>query len=190
MARGKKETLPILFDLHYKHSMNHFEEFFGESVSYSEIEQSSYIDLKEMAFEKISRSIKFRKFGRYKNVLTVKMDLTRSEYESFLKVFREEDIDEEASKRAGKTKYIRFNFIHDFTISNIRDLTKEEKIKFKKTIDPSEMDDSDNIEKDIEADDEIDIDDEDIESDEDIVYIENYEDDDEDDEYGDDDDDY
>ena len=147
MARGKKSTIPILLDLHYKYSMNHFEEFFGESVTYSEIEQSSYIDLKEMSFEKISRSIKFRKFGRHKNVLTVKMDLTHSEYESFLKIFREEEIDEEASEKAGKTKYIRFNFVHDFTISNIRDLTDEEKVKFKKTNEPDEdseeMDDSD-----------------------------------------------
>jgi hypothetical protein len=150
MARGSKTTIPILLDLHYKYSMNHFEEFFGDSVNYSEIEQSSYIDLKEMAFEKISRSIKFRKFGRHRNILTVKMDLSQSEYESFLKIFREEEIDEEASKRAGKTKYIRFNFIHDFTISNIRDLTDEEKVKFKKTTEPDDdSDDSDDSDEEI-----------------------------------------
>lgn len=153
MAKGSKTTIPILLDLHYKYSMNHFEEFFGDAVSYSEIEQSSYIDLKEMAFEKISRSIKFRKFGRYRNILTVKMDLTQSEYESFLRVFREEDVDEEASKRLGKTKYINFNFVHDFIISNIRDLNEEEKIKFKKTNEPEDdSDDSDDSDEEIEND--------------------------------------
>jgi hypothetical protein len=154
MAKSKKrETFPILLDLHYRYSMNHFEEFYGDSVSYSEIEQTSYIDLKEMAFEKISRAIKFRKFGRHKNILTVKMDISASEYETFLKIFNEEDIDEEASKRDGKTRYIRFNFIHDFTISNIRDLTREEKIKFKKVLEPSE--ESEEEDEDIIEDDDV-----------------------------------
>ncbi len=48
--------------------MNHFEEFYGETVLYSEIEQISYIDLKDMVFEKINKNIKFRKFGRNNNV--------------------------------------------------------------------------------------------------------------------------
>ena len=141
MAKSKKETLPILLDLHYKYSINKFEEFYGDSVSYASIEQESYIDLKEMSFEQINRGIKFRKFGRQGNVLTVKMDIIPSEYELFLKIFREEDIDEEATENSGGViKYKRFNFLHDFEVSNIRDLTREEKIKFKKAVEPLDED--------------------------------------------------
>lgn len=148
MARSRKGTLPILLDLHYKYPINTFEEFYGDTVSYSEIEQFSYIDLKEMVFEKISKSIKFRKFGRQGRVLTVKMDITQKEYELFLRIFREEEIDEEATNDLdrnpdGKVKYIRFNFLHDFEISNIRDLTNEEKIKFKKALPEDESDEED-----------------------------------------------
>lgn len=139
MAKNRKGTLPILIDLHYKYSINEFEEFYGDTVSYSEIEQTSYIDLKEMVFEKINRGIKFRKFGRNKRVLTVKMDIKPDEYDKFLSIFREEEIDEEATNDLetnpdGIVKYNRFNFLHDFTISNIRDLTNEERIKFKKAV--------------------------------------------------------
>jgi len=143
MTKNRKGTLLILLDLHYKWSTNRFEEFYGDSVSYSEIEQQSYIDLKEMVFEKINRTIKFRKFGRDKKILTVKMDITPREYEFFLTIFREDEIDEEAtndldSNPDGIVKYKRFNFLHDFTISNIRDLTNEERIRFKKAIVESE----------------------------------------------------
>lgn len=143
MTKNRKGVLPILLDLHYAHSMNRFEEFYGDTVSYSEIEQSSYIDLKDMVFEKINRNIKFRKFGRDNKVLTVKMDVTPKEYETFLSIVREDSIDEEETNDLDKNpdgiiKYRRFNFIHDFTVSNIRDLTNEERIKFKKAIVESE----------------------------------------------------
>lgn len=161
MAKNRKGTLPILIDLHYKYSMNEFEEFYGETVSYSEIEQTSYIDLKEMVFEKISRSIKFRKFGRDRRVLTIKMDIKQCEYDKFLSIFREEEIDEEATNDLeinpdGIVKYNRFNFLHDFTISNIRDLTNEERVKFKKAV--IEDEDEESVELDEE---DVDVDDED-----------------------------
>ena len=57
MAKNRKGTLPILLDLHYRYPINKFEEFYGDTISYSEIEQFSYIDLKEMVFEKINRGI-------------------------------------------------------------------------------------------------------------------------------------
>lgn len=138
MAKSKKEVaFSVLIDLHYKHSMNRFEEFYGESVSYSEIEQVSYIDLKDMVFEKIGKNVKFRKFGRQGNVLTIKMDVTPSDFESFTSILSEQEIDKEATKKSGngETKFKKFNFIHDFTVTNIRDLTEEEKIKFKKFLD-------------------------------------------------------
>ena len=143
----------MLLDLHYKYPTNRFEEFYGDTVSYSEIEQYSYIDLKEMVFEKIDRGIKFRKFGRDKKILTVKMDITPKEYEEFLTIFREDEVDEEATNDLDRNpdrnvKYKRFNFLHDFTISNIRDLTNEERIKFKKApVDgEDEIDNNDNNE--------------------------------------------
>jgi len=153
MEKNRKGTLPILIDLHYKYSSNEFEEFYGDTVSYSEIEQTSYIDLKEMVFEKISRSIKFRKFGRDKRILTVKMDIKPNEYDKFLSIFREGEIDEEATNDLeanpdGIIKFNRFNFLHDFTISNIRDLTNEERVRFKKAIvedEDEEMIESDDI---------------------------------------------
>ena len=123
--------------------MNKFEEFYGDSVNYSSIEQESYIDLKEMSFEQIGRGIKFRKFGRQGNVLTIKMDITASDYELFLKIFREECNNE--SLYDGEVKRKRFNFLHDFEISNIRDLTREEKIRFKKSVEP--IDDSEESEE-------------------------------------------
>lgn len=153
MAKNRRGTLPVLLDLHYKYPMNRFEEFYGETVSYSEIEQVSYIDLKEMVFEKIDRGIKFRKFGRDKKVLTVKMDVTPSELEQFLTIQREDSIDEEATNDLelnpeGIVKYNRFNFLHDFVVTNIRELTKAESIKFKKAIVEDEDEDEDEIEDD------------------------------------------
>lgn len=164
MAKNRKQTLPILLDLHYKHSSNEFEEFYGDSVSYSEVEQVSYIDLKEMVFEKINKSIKFRKYGRNKRVLTVKMDIKEAEYDKFLRIFREEEIDEDAtndpdSNPDGIIKYDRFNFLHDFTISNIRELTNEERVKFKKAIVEEEEDENEEDDLDMDSD----IDDEDNE---------------------------
>lgn len=154
MIKNRKGVLPILLDLHYMYSINRFEEFYGDSVSYSEIEQSSYIDLKEMVFEQINRGIKFRKFGRDKKILTVKMDVTPKEYETFLSIVREDTIDEEATNDLdmnpeGEIKYNRFNFLHDFTVSNIRDLTNAERIKFKKAIVESE-EETPEMEEDIE----------------------------------------
>lgn len=150
MTKNRKGTLPILLDLHYKSTSNAFEEFYGDGVSYSEIEQTSYIDLKEMVFEKIGKGVKFRKFGRSGRVLTVKMDILPKEYEIFLKIANEEEIDEEATNNPernplGKIKYIRFNFLHDFKVSNIRPLTDEERLKFKKM----------NVSEDEETDDEV-----------------------------------
>lgn len=125
MGKNKKETLPILLDLHYKYSSNHFEEFYGYGVTYASVEQESYIDLKEMSFDRINKNIKFRKFGRYKGVLTVKMDIKQVDFDYFVKIM---DSNEPNT----------FNFLHDFTVSNVRPLTTEEKIKFKKVLEPNE----------------------------------------------------
>lgn len=137
MAKNRKNTKSILLDLHYKHPKNTFEEFYGYSISYAEIEQVSYIDLKEMAFEKINRRIKFRKFGRDKGVLTVKMDVTPLELGEFMSILISGGSKE---RYKGKVEIIiketleTFNFLHDFIITNVRDLTNEERVRFKKAI--------------------------------------------------------
>jgi len=139
MAKNRKGTISMLLDLHYRLSANEFEEFYGYSVSYSEVEQVSYIDLKEMCFEMINRDIKFRKFGRIGRVLTVKMDILPEEYETFLNILNEKEVDEDfthdlVKNPSGKVKYKKFRFLHDFTISNVRELTNEERKRFKKSL--------------------------------------------------------
>lgn len=148
MAKNKKEKLSILFDLHYRNSLNHFEEFYGDSVKYSLIEQESYIDLKEMVFEKINKNIKFRKFGRIGNILTIKMDLIKSEYELFIKINNKETV----INLDGDVEKMKFNFMHDFVISNIRYLTNDERIRFKKEIDfdDDEVEEELNFEEEVE----------------------------------------
>jgi len=143
MIKNRKGTNSILIDLHYKYSANRFEEFYGDCVTYAEIEQVSYIDFKDMVFEMIGNSVKFRKFGREKRVLTIKSDMTPSEYELFMKILDNEAVDVEAtedkdSNPEGETKYLTFNFLHEFMVSNIRDLTREERIRFKKTTEEDE----------------------------------------------------
>lgn len=126
-------------DIGYKFSMNKFEENYGEQISYSEIEQESYIDLKSMVFEKISRSIKFRKFNREKNKLTLKADMLSEELQLFKDILNNKIVDEKATgdkknNPSGKEIYVKFHFIHDFAITNVRIMTKEDLIKAKKSI--------------------------------------------------------
>jgi len=131
------------------YSTNRFEEFYGDWIKYSEIEQVSYIDFKDMVFEMIGRGVKFRKFGRDKRVLTIKAEMTKDEYELFLRIFNKEEVDVEATNDLDRnpeeiTKFLRFNFLHDFEISNIRDLTRAESIKFKKISAEDEEDEDEN----------------------------------------------
>ena len=104
MQKDRKNTQMYLIDIKYKHSMNHFEECYGENVSYSHIEQESYIDLKKMVFEFINENIKFRKFERNKMSLTLKVEMFETELEKFRYLIKEDG----------------FKFLHDFEVSNIR----------------------------------------------------------------------
>lgn len=90
--------------------MNKFEEVYGEHIPYSQIEQESYIELKEMVMQKIKRKIKFRKRGREGMVLSLKAEMFQDEYDMFL------DINEKKG----------FNFIYDFTISQVEIIENEE----------------------------------------------------------------
>ena len=90
MKPERQGTKTILIDINYHSSLNKFEEDYGENVSYREMEQKSYIDLKDMIFEKIHPDIKFRKFGRISNTLTIKADMYPDEVE-FLKDLLKKD---------------------------------------------------------------------------------------------------
>ena len=79
MKSNRKNTKNVLIDLAYKGSMNEFEEFYGFSVTYQELEQQSYIEFKEIMFESINSKIKFRKYGRIGNVLTVRAEMYQEE---------------------------------------------------------------------------------------------------------------
>ena len=83
MKPERQDTKTILIDICYYQSNNKFEEEFGDHVSYREMEQKSYIDFKELMFEKINEDIKFRKFGRINNVLTIKADMFQEEIKKF-----------------------------------------------------------------------------------------------------------
>lgn len=139
MAKNRKNTIPILLDIKFNGSMNKFEETYGECVSYAEIEQESYIDLKSMIFEKINPNIKIRKFNREKNVLTLKADMLDKEYQLLQDILSEKIIDQKATFNKeenpnGIEIKERFNFLHDFIISKFKIMTNEDLLKLKKNI--------------------------------------------------------
>lgn len=105
MSNKNKKT--IFFELHYKGSMNNFEEFFGENISYSELEKESFLELKEMFFDMISNDVVFRKHGRNKkkDKLTVKAKMNEEDHKKFIDIYNNGDL----------------RFIYGFTISNIRE---------------------------------------------------------------------
>ena len=107
MKPDRPSTVCALIDLQYYASMNVFEEWYGEQITYQELEQSSYIEFKELIFENISRSIKFRKYGRIGNVLTIKADMLKLEIEKFKKILEKNDI----------------KLIHGWIVSNVTIIT-------------------------------------------------------------------
>ena len=104
MLKDRKNTQIYLIDIRYKHSMNRFEEYYGEGINYSYIEQQSYIDLKKMISEMVSSKIKFRKFERNKMTLTLKVEMLEEELEKLRYLIKEKKI----------------KFLHDYEISGIK----------------------------------------------------------------------
>jgi hypothetical protein len=92
MKPERPNTKIILIDLKYKGSMNEFEEFYGEAISYQELEQQSYVEFKDIMFENITRKIKFRKYGRIGPVLTVKANMYEQELKKFEELIEENKI--------------------------------------------------------------------------------------------------
>lgn len=107
----KKEEVNLLVDLVYSGTMNQFEEFYGDSVSYQELEQQSYIELKGMLVSEIGR-VKFRKAREIvaANGLTCKLEMSRSQYDKFMDIYE--------CKLKGKKS--SFSFIYGFKITNVR----------------------------------------------------------------------
>lgn len=92
MKQDRPNTQVVLIDLQYNDSLNAFECWYGEHISYQEIEQKSYIEFKELMFSFICRDIKFRKYGRLGQVLTLKADMLKIEIENFKKLLEDEKI--------------------------------------------------------------------------------------------------
>lgn len=139
MSKNRKNTIPILIDIRYRFSINKFEEVYGEHVSYSEIEQESYIDLKSMIFEKINPNIKIRKFNRENFTLTLKADMLDKEFQLLQDIMEDKVVDEKATKdkkNNPQNKVIKekFNFLHDFIISKVKIMTQEDLLKVKKSL--------------------------------------------------------
>lgn len=139
MAKNRKNTLPILIDIKFNGSLNKFEETYGDHVSYAEIEQESYIDLKGMIFEKINPNIKFRKFNREKHTLTLKADMLDKEYQLLQDILTKKIVNEKATNDkkinpSGAQIMEKFNFLHDFIISKVKIMTNEDLLKLKKNI--------------------------------------------------------
>ena len=139
MAKNRKNTIPVLIDIRYAYSMNHFEEFYGDCVTYSEVEQESYIDLKTMMFEKVGDEIKFRKFYRENNSLTIKADMLEKEFDLFREILSGNVISRE-KKNINTEEFLseKFTFFHDFMISNVKIMTKEDLLKCKKPLQEEE----------------------------------------------------
>jgi hypothetical protein len=149
MAKNRKNTIPILIDIRYALSINSFEEFYGDCVTYAEIEQESYIDLKSMVFEKINSEIKFRKFNREKNTLTVRADMLDKEFKLFKDILEGNVINHKATKDkknnpSGESINERFSFFHNWKISSVKIMTKEDLLKCKKVIQEDEMEELEN----------------------------------------------
>ncbi len=120
MKENRKSTTSVLMDLTYKFSSNHFEEIYGDHVDYSDIEQSSYIEFKQMVFEFICADVKFKKYHREKNILTLKAEMLDDELQTLINTKDE------------------FEFIHDFHVTNIRVFTIEEDDRIKNKKDKKE----------------------------------------------------
>ena len=137
MKKERSNIKVILIDIQFHESLNEFEYQYGDFVSYKQMEQKSYIDFKEIMFENICRDIKFRKFGRFGKILTIKAEMLKSEIEKFRFLLENDQIS------------IGYGWI----ISNVT-IIKDNKIneqnsKFKK-IKSSDLDDEDEDEEDEE----------------------------------------
>lgn len=92
MKPPRKDTSIVLIDIQYDGSLNAFEEFYGENVSYQELEQSSYVEFKDLIFRKVNKNIKFRKHERIGKILTLRAYLLESELRKISKILERGEI--------------------------------------------------------------------------------------------------
>jgi hypothetical protein len=136
MKKERSNTKVILVDIQFYESLNEFEYQYGDFISYKQMEQKSYIDFKELMFENICRDIKFRKFGRFGKILTIKAEMLKSEIEKF-RILLEND---------------QINIGYGWVVSNVTiikdDKINEQNSKFKKiksnNLDDDEEEDDEN----------------------------------------------
>jgi len=126
MSTQEEEIVKLLLDIRYGGSKNEFEEFYGDTVSYQEIEQESYQDLKMMVENEVGK-VKFRKArdisGDY--FLTCKLEMSEVQFEVFDSIIKGEVINLKKTNDfignpLGDIIYKKFKFLHDFIIVNIR----------------------------------------------------------------------
>lgn len=108
---GSKGEVRLLIDLVYDGTMNQFEEFYGETVSYHDLEQESYIELKNALTSEIGR-VKFRKAREIvaRNGLTCKLEMSNGQYDKFMSIY-------ECKTKGRKSP---FSFVFGFKIANVR----------------------------------------------------------------------
>lgn len=104
MEKNRKDASLYLIDIGYKDSMNAFHEFYRGCVTYTAIEQESYIDLKSMVYELVSEKIKFRKHERKDMILTLKVEMLDAEKEKFIYLLNKD----------------KFRFFHNYEIKDFR----------------------------------------------------------------------
>jgi len=92
MKKERSNTKILLIDIQFYESLNEFEYQFGETITYKQMEQKSYIDFKEIMFDNICREIKFRKFGRLGKILTIKAEMLKFEIDKFKELLENDKI--------------------------------------------------------------------------------------------------
>jgi hypothetical protein len=92
MKKERSNIKILLIDIQFYESLNEFEYQFGETITYKQMEQKSYIDFKEIMFDNICREIKFRKFGRLGKILTIKAEMLKNEIDKFKQLLEEDKI--------------------------------------------------------------------------------------------------
>jgi hypothetical protein len=92
MKKNRKNTNKLLINICYAYSINKFEEFYGFTVEYKELEQESYIEFKDILFENINPDIKFRKHDRIENDLIISAEMYPEEIDKFSNMVKENKI--------------------------------------------------------------------------------------------------
>jgi hypothetical protein len=112
MKIDRPNTNVILIDIQYSSSMNAFEEWYGETITYQEIEQKSYVEFKDLMFQNINRDIKFRKYGRIGPILTIKAEMLSDEIKEFMTMLEKDEV----------------KLIHDWVVTNVVHITDANEI--------------------------------------------------------------